>query len=145
MATGFEIKGLSNVDAGDQEYVIPPLAFSVVDVPRQIVISVPAFAGAGLPIVIITSSVPVQPDPSVTVTIYVVVADGEATGFEIFVALNPVAGPHEYVVPPDAERVVFPPGHIVTSNPAYAGAAPCTVTTTLSEAVQPLPSVIVTI
>ena len=40
-------------------------------------------------------AVAVNPFPSVTVTVYVVVAEGEATGFEIFVALKPAAGLHE--------------------------------------------------
>ena len=65
-----------------------------------------------------------QPQPSLKVTVYVVEAPGDATGFGTFVALNPVAGAQEYVPPPPhaetpvAFKVVVPPLQIVTSSPA---------------------------
>ena len=42
----------------------------------------------------------VHPEASVTVTMYVVVVVGLTKGFDIFVALNPNEGLHEYEVPP---------------------------------------------
>src|SRR5690606_1665836 len=47
----------------------------------------------------VTESVPVQPLALVTVTIYLVVEVGEATGLAIFGLDNPVAGVHLYVAP----------------------------------------------
>ena len=48
------------------------------------------------------------------------VTPGVATGLAIFVALNPYAGLHEYVPPPEPVSVVDAPLQIVTSDPAFA-------------------------
>ena len=53
----------------------------------------PALA-ANDPTEISTASVLLHP-PTVTVTVYVVVTVGDATGFAIVALLNPVAGDHE--------------------------------------------------
>lgn len=60
----------------------------------------------------ITESV-AGPQEVVTVTTYVVVEIGVATGFEILGLFNPVAGDQEYAVPPDASKVVLAPLQIV--------------------------------
>lgn len=46
-------------------------------------------------------------EPLVTSTVYTVLADGVAIGFEQFVQLNPVEGVHKYVPPPVAVNAVF--------------------------------------
>ena len=79
----------------------PPDALSVVLPPQTIALFEPAFATGIVLTLTITASV-AEHVPLLTVTVYVVVADGLATGFEIFVALKPVAGDHEYVPPPAA-------------------------------------------
>jgi hypothetical protein len=42
-----------------------------------------------------------QPAPSVTVSVYVVVADGDAEGAQLFGLSSPVAGLQEQETPPD--------------------------------------------
>ena len=61
-------------------YDTPPVAFNEVLCPSQIVTFAPAFAVGDGFTVTITSSVLVQPLLSVTVTVYVVVEVGIATG-----------------------------------------------------------------
>ena len=52
--------------------------------------------------VTVTASVAEQLFASVTVTVYVEVADGVANGLYIVVLLNPPAGDHKYDTPPVA-------------------------------------------
>ena len=59
-----------------QEYVVPPPAVSVVEVPIQIATSGPAFIGAFPFMVTVTGSVLTQPAALVPVTVYTVVAPG---------------------------------------------------------------------
>ncbi len=82
-----------------------PLAFNVVLPPGQIVALGPAFTEGGIPtvIVIILTAVP---QLFVTESVYVVVAVGLATGFEIFGLLKPVGGDHEKVPLPVAVVMV---------------------------------------
>ena len=113
---------------------MPPLALSNVLPPGQIL----AEGGVTLmlksaPIDTITSSEAVHPLISVTVTLYVVVETGLATGFEIVGSLKPKTGDHKYVVPPLAVSVVLPPGQIIASLPALAVTAGNTLTTTSSD------------
>jgi hypothetical protein len=64
----------------------------VVDAPLHIVLSAPAFATTVGEMDIVTLLVAVQPALSVTVTVYVVVDKGLATGFAEVVEERPVAG-----------------------------------------------------
>ena len=94
LATGFEMFGLLSPVAGLQEYEVEaPLAVSVVLLPAQIVV-VPdtVIVGIGFTVTV-TVVVPVQ-EPCVPLTVYVVVAAGDATGFEMLALLRPVAGDH---------------------------------------------------
>jgi hypothetical protein len=74
--------------------------------------------------------------PLVTVTVYVVVLPGVATGFDTLGLDNPAVGLQEYCVPPLAFNVVFCPEHNETSMPAFAEVLP-TVTKTESTSLQP--------
>ena len=67
-----------------------------------------------------TASVAEHPFASVTITEYMVVDAGLATGLEIVVLLKPVEGLQLYVTPPDAESVVLVPLQMLTSDPAFA-------------------------
>ena len=58
------------------------------------------------------------PQGETTVTTYVVVETGVATGFEMFGLLRPVVGVHAYPVPPEAFSVVLPALQMVASGPA---------------------------
>ena len=51
--------------------------------------------------------------PVVPVTLYVVVPDGVATGFEILLLFKLVAGVHRYELAPLTLRFEDPPGQIV--------------------------------
>jgi hypothetical protein len=88
----------------------------------------------------VTSSVSLQPLASVTVTVYVVVANG-------FTVIEAVEAPvfQEYVPPPVADKVVLSPEHIVTSGPALTVGSRFTVTVTSSVSSQPLLSIAVTV
>lgn len=57
---------------------------------------------------------------------------GLATGFEIEALLKEAEGDHEYAVPPDAFKVVLPPGHIDADTPALAVGRLLTFTITSS-------------
>ena len=104
----------------------------------QITALFPAFAfGNGFTVTTI-EAVSVQPDAFDTVTVYVVVMVGLATGFAIVVELNPVAGVHTNPVPPLAVRFKLLPiqilvefGFIVATTPGF------TVTVTEVFALQP--------
>jgi hypothetical protein len=112
VATGVALVVLLNPVEGDQTYVVAPLAVNVVEVPLQIVISgLTVTFGTGLT-VMVTVDVLLQ-GPVVPVTVYVVVADGEATGFATVELLNPAAGDQLYDVAPLAVRLVLNPSQIV--------------------------------
>jgi hypothetical protein len=101
-AIGLCIAGSLNVAAGDQIYVLAPLAFNNADVPMHIVLS-PVVAITTMFEFTVTVTVPVPVHPAVVpVTLYVVVALGNACGFPIFDWLNPVEGVHEYDPAPEA-------------------------------------------
>jgi len=61
-----------------------------------------------------------KPEALVAVKVYTVVVAGLAIGFEIFVALSPVAGDHVYSVPPEPVNCVLCPLHRVIAEPALA-------------------------
>jgi hypothetical protein len=86
-----------------------------------------------------------QPFAFVTVTVYVEVIVGFATGLEIAVLLRPVAGLHEYCVPPVALSCVLLPWQTLTLGPALAAGSAFTVTVTESTFMQPLLSDIITV
>jgi hypothetical protein len=78
--------------AGPHEYVLAPVAFSVVENPWQISLSpLIEMAGNELTITVIVE-LAVHPFPSVPVTVYVVVLEGDAVTLPPVVALKPVAG-----------------------------------------------------
>ena len=116
---------------------------SVVLLPEQIVTSGPALA-VRFPVVTTTASVDEQL-PLDTVTVYVVVDAGVATGFAMFGLLNPAVGDQLYVDPPEALRVVLPPQAMVTSVPAFATGAGFTVIVTVAVEVQEPPLLTVTV
>jgi hypothetical protein len=94
---------------GVHEYVVAPVAESVVDAPVHIATSAPAFTtGSGLTVTV-TVVVPVQPTPLVPVTVYVVVVAGLAVGLAQFVQDNPVTGVQLKVLAPEAVSEVEPP------------------------------------
>ena len=98
--------------------------------PAQIVAAPLAVTvGSGVTVTI-TDAVAEHPK-DVPVTVYVLVTVGEAIGFAIFVALNPVAGDHVYVVPPFASNEVFVPLQIVTSGETDTEGIGLTVTVTV--------------
>jgi hypothetical protein len=80
----------------------------------------------------------------VTVTIYIVVVVGFATGFAMIVELNPDEGLHAYVPPPLAFKFVELPAQRVSFVPALAIGNALTVTIVLAVVVQP-PFVTVTV
>src|SRR5436853_4976901 len=82
---------LSRKLEGLQVYVWPPDPVNCAFWPKQIVVGCPALATGALLTFTITCCVPVQA-PSATVTLYRVVATGEATGLEIPELFNPAAG-----------------------------------------------------
>jgi hypothetical protein len=88
-----------------------------------------------------------QPLASVTVTVYVVDAVGDAVTVALLVVFNPVAGDQLYVTPPFAESTTLPPPQIsaaVDGDIAMAGSG-FTVTSFVAEPTQPLASVPVTV
>jgi hypothetical protein len=92
-----------------QEYVLAPVAASVMFTPWQTVWSTPPFTiGRGFTVTT-TASVAVHPKGLVAVTVYVVVEDGFAVTLEPLVPLKPVAGDQVYEDPPVAVKVALPP------------------------------------
>jgi hypothetical protein len=75
------------------EYVVPPLAVSVVKSPTQMVV-LPEMLAVTVEVTVTTTVSVAWPQDVVAVTTYVVVEAGEATGLEIFGLLRPVAGVH---------------------------------------------------
>jgi hypothetical protein len=144
-AIGLETVVLLNPVEGDQAYPDPPLAFNCVFPPLQMETGFPAFAVSEDCTVTVTWAVSVQPFAPVTVTVYVVVAVGDAVGLAPVVALKPVAGFHAYDVPPLAVKGVLFPVQIVTLFPALAFGKALTVIVTDAVAVHPPELVTVTV
>jgi hypothetical protein len=61
-----------------------------------------------------------QPFASVTVSVYVVVAAGEADGAQLAASESPVAGAHAHETPPEPESGAAPPGQIAVVPDASA-------------------------
>lgn len=95
LATGFAIVELLNVAEGVQAYVVAPVAPNVVEEPLQMAELTLLAVTVIPPTVIVTTSVAVHPPASVPTTVYVVVVDGVATGFEIAGLSNVAAGDHK--------------------------------------------------
>ena len=129
--------------AGDHEYVVAPFAESVVGKPLHM-----AVLGETVTATVVTETVPcpveVQPLLSIPVTVYVIVEAGFAVTVEPVVALSEVAGLHEYVFAPFAERVVDCPLQIDAEETVTTGSG-LTFTVTCVDAVHPLMSVPVTV
>jgi hypothetical protein len=145
LAKGFGMVVEFNAIFGDQTYVSAPLAFNVTDDPAHMATFAPALTIGAALTVTVTSSVPEQPLPFDTVTTYVVVNIGLASGLAMFGLFNPVAGLQLYIAPPVALSVVDVPWQIATFIPALGVTPAFTVTTTSSEEVQPLASVVTTV
>ena len=95
-AVGFAEVVLLNPVAGVHEYVIPPVALSALAAPSQMVEGVALNCRLGKGFIVSVRVVELeQPLASVTKTVYVVVAVGNAVGLETVVLLNPVEGVHE--------------------------------------------------
>jgi hypothetical protein len=74
---------------------MPAFAARVVVAPAQIVVALGVIVANGwFTTFTVTVSVSTQPFTSVPVTVYVVVAVGDATTLEVFVVANPVTGLH---------------------------------------------------
>ena len=91
---GFEIFGFVKVAAGVHEYFMPPPPSNCEDVPAQILVSFDFEMTGKLLTVTFTESVFEHPTALVTVTKYVVVDKGVATGFGIFGLEIPGGGAH---------------------------------------------------
>jgi hypothetical protein len=96
--------------------------------------------------VTVTVAVLVQPFNAVPVTVYVVVAVGEATGLAQVVQLSPVEGAQLYVFAPLAVSVTLLPAHIVAGlGLMVIVGLGRTVTVTVVDAVHPAPLVPITV
>jgi hypothetical protein len=113
--------------------------------PTQIVATLAVIDAVGNGLTVTTTwSVFTQPLASVPVTVYVVVAVGEAVTLAVFVALKPVDGLHTYVAAPLATKLVDDPSQIAASFPAATtgnGFTPIVVTALVAEQ----PSALVTV
>ena len=98
--------------AGDQVYDVAPEAIKDVLVPPQIVVF-PVIAITGMAITETVTVCVLVHTPFEPVTVYVVVEDGLATGFEIFGLLKPVVGDQLYEDAPLAVNVTEPPAQIL--------------------------------
>ena len=118
---------------------------SVVVPPAHMVALAPALTvGRGVTVTV-TVVVPVQPTPLVPVTVYVVVADGEAVGLAQLAQDNPVAGLQLKVLAPEAVRVVDAPAHMVLLPDTETAGVAFTDTTTVDVFVHPAALVPVTV
>ena len=88
VAVGLLIVELFREEAGNQTYVPPPVAFRVVFPPLQTVALVVLAVALAVFTLTVTVVVPVHPLASVTVSGYVVVTVGEATGLLIVELFN---------------------------------------------------------
>jgi hypothetical protein len=82
---------------------------------------------------------------SVTVSVWVVVTEGEAVGEQLLALDNPVAGVHEQFTPPDPVNGVEPPGAIEAEPEATAVGSGRMVTVVVAADDVQLPTVIVTL
>ena len=98
-------------------YVPPPLADMVAELPAHTVVA-PLMEVNSEFTNTQTESLAV-PQLLVIVTIYLVEPGGLAIGFTQVVQLKPAEGVQEYVPLPLDKREALPPGHIVTSAPAF--------------------------
>ena len=118
----------------------PPLAVKLVLPPAHIVV-VPAINAVGRAFTVtVELAVFVHPLPSVTVTVYAVVADGDTV---IDAVVSFVL--HEYDVPPLAVSIVLPPAQISVVPVMAAVGKAFTVTVAELMFVQPLAEVTVTV
>ncbi len=131
---------------GDQLYVLPPDAVSVVFCPLQIVAALPVMVTVGCGL-IVTVNVDallllLHPFASVPITVYVVAVVGLTT---ITGVVDP-PGDQLYVLPPDAVRVALCPLQIDAEVPVMVmvGVA-FTATAEVEVLVHPFPSVPVTV
>ena len=76
-----------------------------------------------------------HPFASVTVSVYTVVAPGEAVGEQLEASERPAAGAHAQVVPPEPESGVAPPGQIPAVPEAAAVGRAWTATAAAPDAV----------
>jgi hypothetical protein len=93
-----------------------------------------AAVGRGLTVTV-TAALFVETHPlaSVTVSVYVLVKEGEATGEQLVASESPVAGVHEQLVPPDPVKEVEFPAQIVAVPDAAAIGSGLTVTVALPD------------
>lgn len=102
-----------NPVVGDQVYVVAPLAVNCVDVPAQrLTVEGEMDTDSEDDTDTTAVAVAVQPEAFVPVTVYVVVAVGEAVTVVPDVLLRPEAGLHVAVVAPETTRDVLPPVQI---------------------------------
>ena len=121
---------------GDHTYVEAPVAARVVEAPAHIVASVPALTvGNGLTVSVAVVE-PLQPF-AVPVTVYVVVAVGEAITDAPVVALRPVEGVQAYVVAPEAVSVAEEPAQIAAGPLIVTVGFGFTVTVAFTAELQP--------
>jgi hypothetical protein len=130
---------------GDHTYDAAPEPASTVEDPSQILTLEPAVTFGIAPTLTVTDAVFVQPLASVPVTVYVVVAVGNAVGDAHDVHERPVEGDHIYDVAPVAASKVDVPLQTKTLAPALTFGFGFTNTTMVSVPVQPLLLVPVTI
>ena len=130
---------------GDQLYVVPPLAVSVVEVPVHIATDAPPLMVGKALTVTVFVPVLIHPLASVPVTVYIVVVVGLAVMPEPVVAVRPVDGDQLYVVPPPAVSVVEVPVHIATDEPPLMVGSAFTVTVLVPVLIHPFASVPVTV
>ena len=136
---------LLNPLAGLHKYVPPPPAVKIVEPPLQIVTFALVVAVGTVFTVITTDDVAVHPLTFVTVTVYVVVELGVATGVAEVALLKEPDGNQEYDTPPLAPNVVEEPLQILAADPALAIGKELTVTITVLVEVQPFTSVPTTV
>ena len=139
VAVGLPIPALLNPVEGLHEYPVPPVALSCPTSPIHIVAEVVLTTGSGFT-VMVAVPVLVQPLALVTVTVYTVVEVALEIGFPIPVLFSPVAGVHEYPVPPVALSCPVPPIHMAAEVVFTTGKG-LTVTVTVPLPVHPLASV----
>ena len=135
-AVGLAMLALLNPVEGLQLYVVPPLAFSAVLAPEQMV-AVPLAVMPGIGFTVTVTVVVAVQLPVVPETVYVVVVAGLATGFAIEALLSPVAGNQLYVVAPFAVSVVLLPAQMVVVPVTVTVGVGTTVTVAVAVEEQP--------